>query len=257
MWGVDQFLLCLLPLALAASSSDPLGRDSWMSYRADAVWVIVAAYNEEHTLSEVIAGLHLAGYRVLVIDDGSLDSTAETATRSGALVIKHPINLGQGAALQTGLDFALAAGAQYLVTFDADGQHRACDIAGLIDAIHNLRIDYALGSRFLGGAPGIPFSRLILLRAAIWFTRLTTRLKVTDAHNGLRAMTRRGAQNIKIRQNRMAHASELLNQIANSGLGFVEVPVSIAYSEYSLSKGQMTNGAINILLDLFLRKLYQ
>jgi glycosyltransferase involved in cell wall biosynthesis len=228
-----------------------------MSYRADTVWVIVAAYNEEHTLPEAIAGLHSAGYRILVVDDGSLDSTAEIATRSGAIVIKHPINLGQGAALQTGLDFAMAAGAKYFVTFDADGQHRACDVAELIDAIHKLRVDYALGSRFLGDAPGIPFSRLILLRVAIWFTRLTTRLKVTDAHNGLRVMTRKGAQKIKLRQNRMAHASELLHQIANSGLGFVEVPVSIAYSQYSLSKGQVTNGAIDILLDLLLRKLYQ
>jgi glycosyltransferase involved in cell wall biosynthesis len=226
-----------------------------MDYRTDSVWVIVAAYNEENTLPTVLASLQAAGYRVIVIDDGSLDSTAESAARSGAVVVRHPINLGQGAALQTGLEFALAAGGEYFVTFDADGQHRASDVAGLIDAIRTLHMDFALGSRFLGDAPGIPFSRVMILRAAIWFTRLTTGLRVTDAHNGLRAMTRRGAQQIKLRQNRMAHASELLNQIVESGLDFVEVPVSIAYSQYS--KAKMSNSAIAILLDLFLRKLYQ
>jgi len=144
------------------------------------------------------------------------------------------------------------------VTFDADGQHRAADIAVLIDALARQGADFALGSRFLGtGRNLIPPSRRFLLRAATWFTRLTSRLEVTDVHNGLRAMTRRGARAIKLRQNRMAHASELLDQIAVSGLSYVELPVSVEYSRYSLAKGQKSSDALRILLDLFVGRLHQ
>jgi hypothetical protein len=94
-------------------------------------------------------------------------------------------------------------------------------------------------------------------QAATTFTRLTTGLQLTDTHNGLRAMTRRGAAAIKLRQNRMAHASEFLSQIAGSGLRYVEQPVTIEYSAYSLAKGQNIGDAVLILLDLFARRLYR
>src|SRR5205807_7673808 len=132
--------------------------------------------------------------QILVVDDGSDDRTGEIAASAGAIVIRHPINLGQGAALQTGIEVALSAGANVVVTFDADGQHRRDDIWKLIDALADRGVDFALGSRFLGRALGIPATRRWLLRVATLFTRLTTGLDVTDAHNGLRAMTRRGAK---------------------------------------------------------------
>jgi polyprenyl-phospho-N-acetylgalactosaminyl synthase len=221
------------------------------------VWVVIAAYNEAKVIGEVIADVKQAGHRVVVVDDGSKDETAAVASAAGALVIRHPINLGQGAALQTGLDFALMHGAQLLVTFDADGQHRASEIAGLIAALTTHGADFALGSRFLGQAIGQPLARRLLLRAATVFTRITTGLALTDAHNGLRAMTRRGAQAIQLRQNRMAHASELLHQIADSGLAWVEAPVTIHYSAYSLAKGQNLFDAFLIVLDLLARRLHR
>ena len=141
------------------------------------------------------------------------------------------------------------------MTFDADGQHRTAEIGRLIDALETHRADFALGSRFLGSAVNVPPLRRMLLRAATLFTRLTTGLALTDAHNGLRAMTRQGALRIRLRQNRMAHASEILGQIAASGLKFVEVPVTIDYSSYSLAKGQRSGDLIVILLDLFARRL--
>jgi polyprenyl-phospho-N-acetylgalactosaminyl synthase len=221
------------------------------------VWVVIAAYNEAKVIGEVIADVKQAGHRVVVVDDGSKDETAAVASAAGALVIRHPINLGQGAALQTGLDFALMHGAQLLVTFDADGQHRASEIAGLIAALTTHGADFALGSRFLGQAIGQPLARRLLLRAATVFTLITTGLALTDAHNGLRAMTRRGAQAIQLRQNRMAHASELLHQIADSGLAWVEAPVTIHYSAYSLAKGQNLFDAFLIVLDLLARRLHR
>src|SRR5712692_2046063 len=222
-----------------------------------SVWVVIAAYNEATVIAAVIADLKSAGYRVAVVDDGSADATARTAAEAGAAVVRHPINLGQGAGLQTGIEFALLEGADVIVTFDGDGQHRATDIPGLIDALDAQGADFVLGSRFLGGSLNQPLSRRVMLEAATWFTRVTTGLRITDTHNGLRAMTRRGASHIRLRQNRMAHASEILHQIADSGLKYVEAPVTIEYSAYSLSKGQTLGDSLMILTDLFARRLHR
>jgi hypothetical protein len=147
--------------------------------------------------------------------------------------------------------------AEIIVTFDADGQHRVDDIGSLCAALTDAHAEFALGSRFLGESANIPPFRRLLLKAATQFTRLTTGLKVTDTHNGLRAMTRRGAAAIRLRQNRMAHASELLAQIARSGLRYVERPVTVEYTAYSLAKGQNLRDAVLILLDLLMRRLYR
>lgn len=219
------------------------------------VFVVIAAYNEARMIAEVVREVQRTGHAVVVVDDASTDATAELAATAGAEIVRHPFNLGQGAALQTGIEFALAQGARYVVTFDADGQHRASDIAGLLEALARNHADFALGSRTLGRTVNLPPRRRWLLKAATWFTRATTGLAVTDAHNGLRAMTRRGAGAIQLHQNRMAHASEILHQIAASGLTYVEAPVTVAYSDYSLGKGQRTSDALTILLDLFARRL--
>ena len=221
------------------------------------VWVVIAAYNEARVIERVIADVRHCGFSAVLVDDGSSDATAEVAERVGAVVVRHPVNLGQGAALQTGIEFALRKGADVIVTFDADGQHRATDIAGLVDALARHGVDYALGSRFLGGAIDLPPVRRRLLKAATWFTRITSGLSLTDTHNGLRAMTRRGASAIRLRQNRMAHASEFLYQIAASELKYVEVPVTIEYSAYSLAKGQKLGDALSILVDLLARRLHR
>jgi polyprenyl-phospho-N-acetylgalactosaminyl synthase len=220
------------------------------------VWVVIAAYNEAKVIARVVGEVARRGYRVVVVDDGSSDGTAERASAT-SVVVRHPINLGQGAALQTGIDYALQQGAEFVVTFDADGQHRAADIERLVAALREARADFALGSRFLGRTVALPAARRLLLRAATIFTQLTTGLRLTDTHNGLRAMTRRGAGRIRLRQNRMAHASEILAQVAASGLPYVEVPVRIEYTAYSLAKGQRLGDALAILFDLFARRLYR
>jgi len=221
------------------------------------VWVIIAAYNEAGTLARVISNVESYGFRAAVVDDGSKDATYRIALANGAVAIRHPVNLGQGAALQTGIAYALTRGAQAIVTFDADGQHRASDIEVLLAALKRENADFALGSRFLGRSLRMPVTRFLLLRLATLFTRLTTGLRLTDTHNGLRAMTRKGAQAIRLRQNRMAHASEILSQIADSGLRYVEVPVTIEYTAYSLAKGQRIGDSLTILSDLITEKLYR
>lgn len=222
-----------------------------------SIWVVIPAFNEASVLGPIAADLVHRDYRVIVVDDGSQDATGQTALSAGATVLTHPVNLGQGAALQTGIQFALRQGAEYVVTFDGDGQHRPADIARLIGALVEQNAAYALGSRFLGSSRGMPLRRRLLLKAAIWFTRVMTGLNLTDTHNGLRAMTREGASRIALRQNRMAHASELLEQIAASGLAYVEVPVMIDYTRYSLTKGQRLSDSLAILFDLSAQKLHR
>jgi glycosyltransferase involved in cell wall biosynthesis len=227
------------------------------SAKFSQVWVTIAALNEASVIGPVISNLSGCGYHIVVVDDGSQDTTVDIALAHGAEAIRHPVNLGQGAALQTGITYALSRGTDAIVTFDADGQHRASDIAALLAALNREGCEFALGSRFLGRSLRLPVTRRLLLRAAMLFTRLTTGLCLTDTHNGLRAMTRRGAAAIHLRQNRMAHASEILSQIANSGLGYSEVPVTIEYTAYSLAKGQRLGDSLTILFDLFVEKLHR
>ena len=231
--------------------------DTTSTTASGGVWAVIPAFNEGRMIGTVVAGVRQAGYNVIVIDDGSRDDTGAVAAAAGASVVRHPINLGQGAGLQTGLDYALLRDAEVIVTFDADGQHRAGEIARLIEALHRERADFALGNRFIGETTNLPGLRRLVLRAAVIFTRLTCGIRVTDTHNGFRAMTRRGAQAIELRQNRMAHASEILQQIGASKLRYVEVPVTIDYTAYSLQKGQKIGDAMNILFDLFTRTLYR
>jgi glycosyltransferase involved in cell wall biosynthesis len=225
--------------------------------QSKSVCVVVAAYNEAPVIGRVVADLLRHHYAVIAVDDGSTDDTGHKARAAGAKVITHPVNLGQGAALQTGIQSALRDGAEYIVTFDADGQHRAADIETLLESLTKHSADFALGSRFLGRAPAMPLARRGLLKLATWFTRLATGLQLTDTHNGLRAMTRRGASHIVLRQNRMAHASELLDQMARTGLRYVEVPVTIEYSAYSLAKGQRLSDSLRILVDLSAQRLHR
>lgn len=223
----------------------------------NAVFVVVPAYNEAPAIGAVLQELRAVCRHVVVVDDGSTDGTQVAARACKTHVLRHPINCGQGAALQTGIDFALLQGAEFIVTFDADGQHRVEDIAVLLSPILSGECDITLGSRFLGSSVGIPPLRRNMLRLAVLFTRLVNGVNLTDAHNGLRAFSRRAAQRIYLRLDRMAHATELIDQVRLSGLPFKEVPVQIRYTPYSLHKGQSTRGAIRIALHYLLGRVLQ
>jgi len=183
---------------------------------------------------------------IVVVDDGSSDATFDIARTFPVWVLRHPINCGQGAALQTGIDFALSQGAHAIVTFDADGQHDPNEIPRMLEPVLSGKADIALGSRFLERTTNVPWTRRLLLRAAILFTRLTNGLKLTDTHNGFRVFSRRAAETIRIRQPQMAHASEILDQIAKYRLSYVEVPVTIRYTAETLAKGQSSWDAFQI-----------
>ncbi len=217
-----------------------------------SVWVVVPAYNESTRLAGTLDDLQRIDATVVVIDDGSSDDTADVALRHDVWLVQHPVNCGQGASLQTGIDFALSKGAEYIVTFDADGQHRAEDIPPLLAALAEHNAEVALGSRFLDTRSNVPRARRWLLKAAVLFTRVVSQVRVTDAHNGLRAFTRNAAEQIRLTQFGMAHASEILDQIRARDLTFVEVPVCIRYTQQTLDKGQSSWNALRIVGQLLL-----
>lgn len=218
-------------------------------------WVVMPAFNEGQPIRAVVEQVRLVFPRVVVVDDGSSDDTAAQARAAGADVVVHPVNLGQGAALQTGFDWALSRGAEWVITLDSDGQHDPADARALLARALRQGWDVGLGSRFLGQTEGMPTSRRWLLKAALQFQNVTTGLRLTDVHNGLRVLSRRALQRLRIRQNRMAHASEIVSLIADSGLKVGEGPVTIRYTAYSLAKGQSALGAVHILFDLLMARL--
>jgi glycosyltransferase involved in cell wall biosynthesis len=253
MWngGTPRSTVACAPLsrsfkpARAPVTSRPVG---------DSLYLVVPAFNESPRLGETLHTLCSAQRNVVVVDDGSID-TAAIALRHPVWLLRDPINCGQGAALQTGVDFALARGAEVIVTFDADGQHDATEIDRLVRPVREKRADVVLGSRFLGSASGIPPTRWAILKLGILWTRFFSRLRVTDTHNGLRALSRDAARRIRLTHPRMAHASELLDQIRAQGLRHVEVPVTVGYSQATLAKGQRSWGALRIAGELLLGRL--
>lgn len=220
------------------------------------VTVVVPAFNEVASVGQVVTDLRRVFTQVVVVDDGSVDGTAAAARRAGATVVRHPVNLGQGAALQTGFAFALTdPTVGYVLTFDSDGQHRVSDAVAMVVAAKERQVDVVLGSRFLTHETELPRFRRLVLRAAVRFTRWTTGLRLTDAHNGLRVLNRRTLEAVELTLNDMAHASQLLSLVAERGLSYEEVPVTIDYTDYSRSRGQSNLNALNILFDLAVERL--
>lgn len=220
------------------------------------VFVVIPAYNEAVSIGDVVASVREVYPNVIVVDDGSADETGRLALEAGAIRLRHVVNRGQGAALQSGIEYAVAQQAEVVVTFDADGQHAVSDIAKIIAPILEGQVDVTLGSRFLGQRPEMPRARRLLLKGGLLFTQWTSGARLTDTHNGLRAFSRSAASQIRIRLDGMAHASELIEYIHLSGLAYREVPVRIQYTAYSLAKGQRSSGAIRIVFDYFMDKFF-
>ncbi len=218
------------------------------------VFIIIPAYNEEKKIGRVIRDLFehgpkLAPMSVILVDDGSNDSTGEIAEKAGAVVLKHEINRGQGAALQTGHEYAFTCGAKLVIDFDADGQFNPLDIAPALEAMEKQKIDVVLGSRFLDNRSRIPWlKKYVILPFSRWLNYLFTGVKLTDAHNGFRILSRRALEIINVSQDKMAHNTEIVRQIKKHQLKFIEFPVEVRYSEF----GQGIGGGIKIIWELLL-----
>lgn len=217
-------------------------------------WVVIPLYNEAKVIAGVIAELRTRFPNVVCVDDGSSDASAAIAEAAGARLVRHPINLGQGAALQTGFEFALAhAECAYVVTFDADGQHRVEDAIAMLELARNDDIAVVFGSRFLDARTKPGWVKRLILKTAVWVTNMTTGMKLTDAHNGLRVIRRDALSRIELKQDRMAHATEIVLEIGRTRLPWREYAVELLYTDYSRSKGQSVLNSVNILVDLIVK----
>jgi len=221
------------------------------------VWIVVAAYNEEKNIPRVVSGLLKAGYNdIVVVDDGSKDNTCEAAVKAGATALQHVVNRGQGAALKTGIDYALEQGADIIVTFDADGQHRIEDLPAIIKPVVMDVSDITFGSRFIKKTK-VPLMRRVLLKGSVLVLLLFYGIKMTDAHNGFRAMSRRAAEQINITADRMAHASEFVEETRRLGLRYKEIPITVKYTDETLRRGHGSfRQALNILYTMIVKRFF-
>jgi glycosyltransferase involved in cell wall biosynthesis len=217
-------------------------------------YIVVPAYNEEKTLVSVIKGLKKEGYdNIIVVDDGSRDSTYRLASKEKVILLHHVLNRGLGAALGTGIRAAVEEGAEIIVTFDSDGQHNPKDVKRVAEQIVKGN-DVVIGSRLLN-TKGMPWYRVLQNFIGNIVTYILFGVWTTDSQSGLRAFSREAAQKIRIKTNRMEVSSEIIGEIGRNKLKFKEVPIKPIYTEYSLSKGQSLLVGIKTFLKLVLRRI--
>lgn len=214
------------------------------------ILVIIPVYNETKRIGAVVSSLLPRVDGVVVVDDGSHDDTARVANDAGAVVLSHAINRGQGAALQTGHEYARRVGAEWVVHFDGDGQFDPEDVTVAVQVLQRSGADMLLGTRYgkTSDTQHIPwFKRTIIHPLAKLFHRVLFRLPFSDAHNGFRVLTRKALDAIVITQDRMAHATEIPALAVKHGLRVIEHPVQVRYHEF----GQKPSAAFGIVKDLF------
>lgn len=216
-------------------------------------WLIIPCYNEGTVIQDVIENARKTFPNIVAVNDGSPDDSADKIKAGGAHLVNHPVNLGQGAAIQTGIEYARKQpGAKYFVTFDADGQHQVKDVVRMVERLRTEPLDIVVGTRF--GRPRaaddqVPLIKRLVLRTVVMLSPTTRRLGLSDAHNGLRAFNKKVADEMNIRMNGMSHASEIVSMISDKHWRVAEEPVDILYTEYSMSKGQSLINGVNILAD--------
>lgn len=219
------------------------------------IFLIIAAFNEAPVIRQVLEELLPLGCFIILVDDGSTDDTARIAESFPIVVIRHMFNTGQGAALETGMEAARRLSADFVVHFDADGQHDSREIAALLKPLIKGDCDIVFGSRFLENKrPGLTLLKRMILRTGRWINYGLTGILLTDAHNGFRAMNRFALDKIHFTQPGMAHATEILTCVKKYSLRYMELPVHVRYTAYSKKKGQHILDSVNILFHLLFKK---
>lgn len=220
------------------------------------VIIVIPAYNEGSQISKTVEGIPGRYPNIVVVDDGSGDDTATQISSTRAKLVRHPINLGQGAAIQTGIEYGLLnPDIKYFVTFDADGQHRVEDVEKMLAHLRKNKLDIVLGSRFLGEAENISRVKRVLLKLGVWVSNYTSGVELTDTHNGLRVFNRHVAENLRLQHPDYSHASEIIDRVAEKKFKYAEYPVTIVYTEYSKAKGQSMINSINLGFDMLVNKV--
>lgn len=224
------------------------------------VFIIIPAYNEEESIENVLKQLQTLypKFQIVVVIDGARDQTASITRKfRDVIVLEHRLNRGQGAALETGNEYARQHGADIVIHFDADGQFDPHDIPKMIEPILQGDAEIVLGSRFLG-THNASWLRELVLRGGIIFQWILTGLLLTDAHNGFRVFSKKALDGIQISQDGMAHATEIIEEIARLSLSLKEVPVSVRYFHFLQSRThaqRSIQGSFRILNDIFKKRM--
>ncbi len=223
------------------------------------VFVVIPAFNEEQSIGSVLAELKNLPYEVVVINDASSDQTAKIVEQFPVVLLSHRLNRGQGAALQTGNDYALKMGADIIVHFDADGQFLVKEISEIIAPLLTQQYDIVFGSRFLDKKSELPWLKdKLIFPIARLINRLFLGIKLTDPQSGFRAMTKETAAKIIIEHDGAAHCSEIAAKAHKLKLRIKEVPMTVKYFSFGQSllagKGR-GQGGLQIIKDLLFNKL--
>ncbi len=223
-----------------------------------SVFVIIPCYNESAVIRKTVASVSEKGYTVVVVDDCSKDNSKKELKGLPVFYLRHRVNMGQGAALQTGICFSFKKNAEYFVTFDADGQHEVNDIEGMMEEMSKENSDIVFGSRFLPGSKtNVPVSRSFVLNAARFVNYLVSGILLSDAYNGLRILNRKAAAVLKLTENKMAHATQIQMLVSKNKLSYTEFPNSIHYNEYTMGKGLKNRDGLKILFEIILHKIFR
>lgn len=213
---------------------------------------VIPAYNEAAKIQLVVENLRFFVDEIIVVDDNSNDETFELAKKTPALVVRHIINRGQGAALRTGTALALEGGADIIIHFDGDDQFQASDIPAIIKPIINNQADAVLGSRFLGVESNLPkLKKYFIMPLARFINRLFFDIRLSDPQSGFRALSRQSALTFEIENDGMAHCSEIIYKLFKNNNRVTEVPIKVVYHEY----GQKLSGGLRIIKELVIQKL--
>jgi glycosyltransferase involved in cell wall biosynthesis len=214
-------------------------KESFKKEETEKIYIVVPAKNEGERVAIVVQSILSEGFsNIIVVDDGSDDNTSEYAKSAGAKVIRHLVNLGAGAATQTGIEYALTKGATTIVTMDGDSQHFASDIPKLVDHLYNQDLDLVIGSRFLDPVNQIPLDRIIINKLANIFSGIITGLFVTDSQSGMKAIHANLAAKMHFTFDGYEFCTEILKITHQEKARFGEVPIQVQYAEELQGKGQ-------------------
>jgi len=203
------------------------------------IYIVIPAKDEATRIGLVLEKIKSEGYNnIIVVNDGSSDGTAQVSRSFGATVLTHLVNLGPGAATQTGMDYAIRKGAKVVVTLDADNQHCPTDIKRLLNEMEQEKVDVVIGSRFLNEGNDVPQIRVILNKVGNYVTAFFTGLLVTDSQSGFKAMSTDFLKKSRISLSGFEFCTEIISMIKREKVTYSEVPIKVRYTKESMEKGQ-------------------
>jgi glycosyltransferase involved in cell wall biosynthesis len=223
---------------------------------------VIPAYNEASVIGGVVSDLkraatkHGQAFEIVVVDDGSKDSTAETAQTAGALVVRHILNSGSGGATATGLSYAQQHGFNIAATLDADGQHASADVIKGIDLMSEGGVDLLIGSRLMN-TDGMSKVKVLGNRGLSFVTYLIFGINITDSQSGMRIFSHQALEQLKWRTAGYEFCSEMLWRAKQQKLVIKEYPIKAIYTDYSKSKGQNNWNAFNIIKSLLQQRILE